>query len=155
MFTYREFSIRQPVSRYIFCEVWCLEENVCWAKSGVPFKILATILKWRREMNFAALLGRAVLNLSCIPQFRNYNKTNSMASVQARTIPIELPPLVGEVSAKFWAYRLLHGHHNGSLRPYSRFSGPEPLHFLSSSSSIELKRLSGLSFRPTNFQNIL
>jgi hypothetical protein len=35
------------------------------------------------------------------------------------------------------------GQHDGSLRPYSRFSKPEPLLFLQSSSSVVLTRLSG------------
>jgi hypothetical protein len=41
------------------------------------------------------------------------------------------------------------GQHNGSLRPYSRFSRPEPLLFLSSSSSIVFTRLIGARSRPT------
>jgi hypothetical protein len=40
------------------------------------------------------------------------------------------------------------------LRPYSRFSRPEPLLFLSSSSSIVLTRLSGPHYRPTTSQKI-
>jgi hypothetical protein len=36
------------------------------------------------------------------------------------------------------------GQRDGSLRPYSQFSGPEPLPFLPSSSSVVLTRLSGL-----------
>jgi hypothetical protein len=35
------------------------------------------------------------------------------------------------------------GQHDGSLRPYSRLSRPEPLLFLPSSSSVVLTRLSG------------
>jgi hypothetical protein len=44
------------------------------------------------------------------------------------------------------------GQHNGSLRPYSRLSRPEPQFSLPSSSSIVLTRLSGLRSRPTNSQ---
>jgi hypothetical protein len=40
------------------------------------------------------------------------------------------------------------------LRPYSRFSIPEPLLFLSSSPSIVLTRLSGLRSRPTTTPKI-
>jgi hypothetical protein len=40
------------------------------------------------------------------------------------------------------------------LRPYSRFSRPEPLLFLPSSSSIVLTRLSGPRSRPTTSQKI-
>jgi hypothetical protein len=42
----------------------------------------------------------------------------------------------------------------GSLRPYSGFSRPESLHFLPSSSSIVLTRLSGPRSRPTTSQKI-
>jgi hypothetical protein len=43
---------------------------------------------------------------------------------------------------------------DGFLPPYSRFSRPEPLHFLSSSSSIVLMRLSGPRSRPTTSQKM-
>jgi hypothetical protein len=43
------------------------------------------------------------------------------------------------------------GQRDWSLRPYSRFSRPEPLPFLSSSSSVVLTRLSGPRSRPTTF----
>jgi hypothetical protein len=82
---------------------------------------------------------------------RNYvkyhNKKNSVVLVRERTLPTEGPPLVGEVSAKF----LDRGCHVVSvtypLRPYSRFSRPEPLLFLPSSSSIVLTRLSSAGNR--------
>jgi hypothetical protein len=35
----------------------------------------------------------------------NINKTNSVALVRERTIPIERPPLVGEVSANFCGWK--------------------------------------------------
>jgi hypothetical protein len=44
------------------------------------------------------------------------------------------------------------GQHDGSARPYSRFSRPKPLPFHSSSSSIVLTRLSGPRFRSTTSQ---
>jgi hypothetical protein len=40
------------------------------------------------------------------------------------------------------------GQHDGSLRPYSRLSRPEPILFFRSSSSSVLTRLSGPLFRP-------
>jgi hypothetical protein len=46
------------------------------------------------------------------------------------------------------------GQRDGSLQPYSRFSRPEPLFFLSSSSSVVLTRLSGPRSRPTTSQKI-
>jgi hypothetical protein len=44
---------------------------------------------------------------------------------------------------------MLRGQHNGSIRSHSRFYSPEPLLFLSSTSSVVLMRLSGLRFRPS------
>jgi hypothetical protein len=46
-----------------------------------------------------------------------------------RTIPTEPPPLVGEVSANFWRQWVQRYQRDRYLRPYSRFSRPEPLHF--------------------------
>jgi hypothetical protein len=56
-----------------------------------------------------------------------------------RITPTERQPFVSDVSANF----LARGQRDGFLRPYSRFSRPEPLFFLSSSSSVVLTRLSG------------
>jgi hypothetical protein len=47
------------------------------------------------------------------------------------------------------------GQRHESLRPYSRFSRPEPLLFLPSSSSIVLTRLGGHHYRPTTTQRSL
>jgi hypothetical protein len=46
-----------------------------------------------------------------------------------RTIPAERPPLVGEVSVNFCGYKVPRGQRDGYLRPYFRFSRPEPLLF--------------------------
>jgi hypothetical protein len=70
-----------------------------------------------------------------------------MTLVRQRTIPTERPPLVGEVSANFCGLRVSRGQLNGSPRPYSRFCRPEPLLFLSSSSSVVLTRLSGHRYK--------
>jgi hypothetical protein len=56
-------------------------------------------------------------------------KLNSMVWVRERTIPIERPPLVGEVTANSCGKREPRGQRDGSLRPYSRFSRDEPLLF--------------------------
>jgi hypothetical protein len=64
------------------------------------------------------------------------------------------PPLVVEVSDNFRGYRVRRGQRDGSLRPYSRLSRPEPLHFLPSSSSIVLRRLGGPRSSPTTSQKI-
>jgi hypothetical protein len=44
-------------------------------------------------------------------------KENSVALVRERTISIERPPLVGEVSANLCGYRVLRGQRCGSLQP--------------------------------------
>jgi hypothetical protein len=51
-------------------------------------------------------------------------QTNSMVWARERTIPTERPPLVGEVIANFWGWKVPRGQRDGSLRPYSRFSRP-------------------------------
>jgi hypothetical protein len=63
---------------------------------------------------------------------------NSVPWVGERTILIERPPLVGEVSASFFGKRVPRDHRDGSLWPYSRLSRPESLLFLPSSSSVLL-----------------
>jgi hypothetical protein len=58
------------------------------------------------------------------------NQTNSVAWARDRTIPNELTPLVGEVSANFLRIegcRVISAA--DALRPYSRFSSQEPLLF--------------------------
>jgi hypothetical protein len=52
-----------------------------------------------------------------------------MVWFRERTTPTERPPLVGEVSVNFFGYMVPRGQHDGSLRPYSRFSRPGPLLF--------------------------
>jgi hypothetical protein len=69
-------------------------------------------------------------------------------------MPTERPPLVDEVSANFFGWKVPRGQRDGSLWPYSRFSRLELLLFVSSSSSIVLTRLSGPRFRPTTSQKI-
>jgi hypothetical protein len=58
------------------------------------------------------------------------------------------PPLVDGISAKF-ADKVPRGQRDGSLRPYSRISRPEPLLFLPSSCSVVVTGLSGPRSRPT------
>jgi hypothetical protein len=56
---------------------------------------------------------------------------NSVALVRERTIPADRPPLVREVSANFYGYRVLNGQRNGSSLLYSRFPRPETATFSS------------------------
>jgi hypothetical protein len=53
---------------------------------------------------------------------RHKKRANSVALVRERTIPTQRPPLIGEVSANVCGHTISCGQHNGSLRPYSRFS---------------------------------
>jgi hypothetical protein len=81
-------------------------------------------------------------------------KPNFVALVRDRTVPIELPPLVGEVSGNFRIEELQVVSVTDPLWPYSSLSRPEPLLFLSSSSSVVLTRLSGPRSRLTTSQKI-
>jgi hypothetical protein len=56
-------------------------------------------------------------------------KKNSVVCVLERTIPTERPPLVGEVFSNFCGKRVPRDQRDGSLLPYSRVSGQEPLRF--------------------------
>ena len=86
-------------------------------------------------------------------------KLNSVALVRERTIPTERPPPVGEVSANFcgqmgvtWSAQRVHTAVNLC------FLDLEPLLFYSSSSSVDLTRLTRLSrprSRPTTTQKNL
>src|SRR5215468_7138171 len=84
---------------------------------------------------------------------------NSVAVVRERTIPTERPPPVGEVSANLW--RIEGSHVVSATGPHGRkslFSRPESLLFHSSSSSVDLTRLTRLSgprSRPTTTQKNL
>jgi hypothetical protein len=85
--------------------------------------------------------------------YNNNVINNSVALVRERTIPTERHPFVSEVSANVWGYRVPRGQRDGSLRPYSRLSRPEPLLFLSSSSSVVPTRLSGPHFRQIHYNS--
>jgi hypothetical protein len=52
-----------------------------------------------------------------------------VASVRERTIPTERPPLLGEVGTNFGGLKVPRGQRDGSLRPYSRISRPDPLSY--------------------------
>jgi hypothetical protein len=71
-----------------------------------------------------------------------------MALVRERTIPTERPPPVGEVSANFWSAQRIPTAVNLCFLDRSRYF------FYSSSSSIDLTRLSGPRSRPTTTQKI-
>ena len=80
---------------------------------------------------------------------------NSVALVRERTIPTERPPPVGEVSANF--LRIEGCHVVSATDPHGRlisvfYTGAAT--FCSSSSSIDLTRLSGPRSRPTTTQKI-
>jgi hypothetical protein len=81
-------------------------------------------------------------------------KTNSVTLVREQSMPTERPPLVGKNSANFCGYIEPRDQCDGSLRLYSRFSRPERILFLSSSSSVVLTRMSGPRSRPITCQKI-
>jgi hypothetical protein len=80
----------------------------------------------------------------------------SVALVRERTIPTERRPLIGEGSAIFFvlfADRVCRSA-KGIPQPYFRFSRPEQILSLPSSSSVVLTRLSGPRSRATTSQKI-
>jgi hypothetical protein len=95
-----------------------------------------------------------VLPLISENKFHTHAKRISVTWVHERTIPTERPPLVGEVSANVWCWRVSGGQRDWSPLPYSRISRPDPLLFLSSSSSVVVTRLSGPRSRRTTSQKI-
>jgi hypothetical protein len=99
-------------------------------------------------------LGHLLASVRFLKLLHCTSKKNSLVWVRERTIPTERPPLVGEVNANFCGSRVPRGQRDGSLRLYSRFSRPQPLLFLSSSSSVVLSKLSGPRSRPTTSQKI-
>jgi hypothetical protein len=65
------------------------------------------------------------------------NKKNSVA-FNPRANYTDRATAAGEISANVCGWRELRDQHNGSLRPYSRLSRPEPILFPPSTSSIVL-----------------
>jgi hypothetical protein len=91
------------------------------ATSGVLYKVETNALLESSLWSFAS---------SCRSHFNHYKYRamqllfyyikNSVALARERAIQTERPPLVREVSASFWGYRMSRGQRNGSPRPYSR-----------------------------------
>ena len=96
--------------------------------------------------------GGTEKNHKNISQYRT--KLNSVALVRERTITTERPPPVGEVSANFWDGGVSRDQRNGSPRPLISVFWTGATTFYSSSSSIDLTRLSGTRSRPTTTQKI-
>ena len=82
--------------------------------------------------------------------------SSSVALVRERTIPTERPPPVGEVSANFFFADtgVSRGQRNESPRPLISVFWTGAATFYSSSSSIDLTRLTGPRSRPTTTQKI-
>jgi hypothetical protein len=92
----------------------------------------------RRHFRHLALVGLVIVEKQYIYIYM-YNNLST-----------QRPSLVGEVSANFMRIegcRVVSAAY--PLRPLSRFSRPEPLLFLPSSSSVVLTRLRGPRSRPT------
>jgi hypothetical protein len=79
---------------------------------------------------------------SCTTRYKQ-KQANPVDLVRERTIPPERPTLGGEISDNFCGRGMSRGQRGGSLRPFSQFSRPKPLHFLPGSSSFVLTMLSG------------
>jgi hypothetical protein len=114
----------------------------CWA--SVIFRIIKDVVcrtYWRVQEMHDKKFWEEIM--ACFPfaLHGQHKKLNSEA-------------FSGEVSANFCGWKVPRGQRDGSIRPYSWYSRPEPLLFLSSSSSIALTRLSGPRSRPTNSQKI-
>jgi hypothetical protein len=100
------------------------------------------------------LLGAEVLHRNCAT-FSRKTKQNKLRGLSPRpNYTYREPPLLGEISANFYWYRVPRCRRDGSLRPYSRLYRPEPQFFLLSSSSIVPTRLSGHRSRPTASQKM-
>ena len=113
-----------------------------------------SIISFRRKINCLLLhfitlsfLWRLLIHFYVI-------KKNSVALFRERTIPTERPPPVGEVSANFADRGVSLGQLNGSPRPLVSVFWIGAATFYSSSSSIDLTRLSGPRSRPTTTQKI-
>jgi hypothetical protein len=78
---------------------------------------------------------------------------NSVALVRQRTIPIEQPPLLGEVSANFSGQRVSRGQRK-EIPTAVNFGLLNRSRYFLSNSSIILTRLSGPRSRPTTSQKI-
>jgi hypothetical protein len=124
----------------------------------LSFTCSCSRMKWHIPLR---CFGYIFVPISHVPVHVKYSLSlyliwlkNSVALARERTISTERPPLVGEVSANFCGQRVSRGQRNGSPRPYSRFSRPEPLLFLPNSYSVVLTRLSGPRSRPTTSQKI-
>ena len=83
-----------------------------------------------------------------------FSYKNSVALVRKRTIPTERPPPVGEVSTNFCAQRCVTWSAQRIPRPLISVFWTGAATFYSSSSSIDLTRLSGPRSRPTTTQKI-
>jgi hypothetical protein len=79
----------------------------------------------------------------------NNNNNNSVALSAGEVCRPKDPRLSAKLMPTFADRGASRGQRGGSLRPQSRFSRPEPLLFLSSSSSIVLTRLNGPRSTPT------
>jgi hypothetical protein len=134
-----------PLNHYL--PVWCLTaivmSHVClavWCLKTAGYILLQYYFKfifvYVRLRSHIANEERACLDAECWVQYccpKGSNKLGlykvaelrSSQFVRERTIPIERPPLVGEVIANFCG----RSQRDGFLRPYSRFSRQEPLRF--------------------------
>jgi hypothetical protein len=105
--------------------------------------------------------GEVRANFAHFCRYKNYKlyihmkqKQNKLRRLSPRANYTARATVACRRSVNFCGQRLACGQRDRSLRPYSRFSRPESLLFLPSSSSILLTRLTGSRSWPTTFQEI-
>jgi hypothetical protein len=100
------------------------QTRIKWVPVAVKLTThLQTVLRWSKR--------ESVHSLSNTSSWLNaqFLKKRPVAWVREWTVPTERPTIVGEVSANFRGYRVQCARRDGSLRPYYRFSRPDPLLF--------------------------
>jgi hypothetical protein len=116
------------------------------------FHTLETLAVWLFSLPWKAKLFRGttvvvILIITMTTETPWPESANELHRPSDRRLAAKLMPT--------FANEVPRGQRDGSLRPYSRLSRPEPLLFLSSSSSAVLTRLSGPHSRPTTSQKNL
>jgi hypothetical protein len=111
---------------------------------------------WRLSHKFTSPLYLHFAHILEFPlPFPKSTWVDRISSDIPRAIYTNRAALVGEVSANVCGKRVPRRQRDGSLRPYSRLSRPEPLMFLQSCSSVVLTSLSEPCSRATTSQKIL
>jgi hypothetical protein len=136
----RGYSLRSCLSRFLCTRLFCV---LIIARNSVHHNLLDVPCIFHYEIACVTYFLLGLLKKQTIPLPKS---TSELYRQSDRRLSPKLMPTFEEM--------LPHDQRDGSLRPHSRFSRPEPLLFLSSSSFIILTSLSGPRSRPTTFQKI-